>query len=155
MTEFYFQSSLVNLKLQTRAGLIVEADFVFRADIPMATLGELEQRALLQLQKYCQNGQQVFDLPLKPAGTKFQQRVWQALRNIPAGEVRSYGELAHQLRSSAQAVGNACRRNPIPLLIPCHRVVAKSGLGGFVGQTEGEQLALKQRLLSHEGVEIH
>ena len=155
MTEFYFQSSLVNLKLQTRAGVIVEADFNFRADIAIATLGELEQRALLQLQKYCQNAQQVFDLPLKPAGTEFQLRVWQALSKIPAGEVRSYGELAHQLRSSARAVGNACRRNPIPVLIPCHRVVAKSGLGGFAGQTEGAQLALKQRLLSHEGVEIH
>ena len=83
MTEFYFQSSLVNLKLQTRAGVIVEADFVFRADIAIATLGELEQRALLQLQKYCQNAQQVFDLPLKPAGTEFQQRVWQALSKIP------------------------------------------------------------------------
>lgn len=155
MSEVYFQSPLLTLKLRIEAGGIVEADFVTRlADIPVPQ-GELEMQILEQLQHYCQTGQQDFDLPLKPVGTEFQQRVWRALQGIPTGEVRTYGELAQQLRSSARAVGNACRQNPIPLLIPCHRVVAKSGLGGFAGQTEGAQPALKQRLLSHEGVEIY
>ena len=155
MTTFYFQSPLISLRLHAQAGVIVSVDFVSQGDSAEARLGELEQRALAQLQEYCLSGQQVFDLPLDPAGTEFQQQVWQALRNIPAGEVRSYGELARQLGSSARAVGNACRKNPIPLLIPCHRVVAKSGLGGFAGQTTGDRVALKQRLLRHEGVEIH
>ena len=155
MSQLYFQSPLLNLQLQLEAGAIVEADFVAKVDDVSVPTGNLELRILQQLEHYCRTGRQDFNLPLKPVGTEFQQRVWQALRTIPAGEVRSYGELAQQLGSSARAVGNACRNNPIPLLIPCHRVVAKSGLGGFAGQTEGAQLDLKQRLLSHEGVEIH
>ncbi|MCW8955754.1 MAG: methylated-DNA--[protein]-cysteine S-methyltransferase [Gammaproteobacteria bacterium] len=155
MSELYFQSPLLNLKLQLQDGAIVEADFVATVDKASAETGQLQGRTLEQLQQYVLSGQQRFDLPLKPLGTEFQQRVWQALQKIPAGEVRSYGELAYQLGSSARAVGNACRKNPIPLLIPCHRVVAKTGLGGFAGQTEGALLELKQRLLRHEGVEIH
>ena len=114
MTTFYFQSPLISLRLHAQAGVITAVDFVSQGDSAEARLGELEQRALTQLQEYCLSGLWVFDLPLKPAGTEFQQRVWQALRNIPAGEVCSYGELARQLDSSARAVGNACRKNPIP-----------------------------------------
>ncbi|MFW2374676.1 MAG: methylated-DNA--[protein]-cysteine S-methyltransferase [Gammaproteobacteria bacterium] len=154
MRVFYFQSPLISLKLQSQAGAIVDVGFISQADMAEAELGGLEQRALAQLQQYCLSGQQVFDLPLEPVGTEFQQRVWRALRGIPAGEVRSYGQLAQQLGSSARAVGNACRNNPIALLIPCHRVVAKSGLGGFSGQTSGDRVTLKKRLLHHEGVEI-
>ena len=72
------------------------------------------------------------------------------MRDIPRGEVRTYGELAKQLNSSARAVGNACRRNPIPIIIPCHRVVAKKGIGGFAGHTEGATIELKQWLLAFE-----
>ena len=154
MSEIYFKSPLLNLKLQINDGAIAKVDFESRVSMVSGELNELEKRALTQLQQYCLSGQHVFDLPLKPVGTEFQMRVWQALRGIPAGEVRSYGELAQQVGSSPRAVGNACRRNPVPLLIPCHRVVAKTGLGGFAGETQGVKLALKQRLLSHEGVEI-
>lgn len=88
---------------------------------------------------------------LAPQGTPFQQRVWRALQAIPAGEVRRYGELAAALGTSARAVAAACRANPIPLLIPCHRVVAAAGPGGYMGQTRGEALAIKLWLLRHEG----
>lgn len=84
-------------------------------------------------------------------GTAFQQRVWQALQQIPAGETRRYGELASALNSSARAVANACRANPLPILIPCHRVVASNGLGGYMGHRDGEMVAIKQWLLHHEG----
>ena len=78
------------------------------------------------------------------------QRVWQALKQIPAGESICYGELAKQLGTSARAVGNACRANPLPIVVPCHRVVSASGLGGFMGQTQGAELTVKQWLLKHE-----
>lgn len=89
-----------------------------------------------------------FDLPLKPAGSAFEQRVWAAMQRIPFGKTQCYGELAAAIGSAARAVGGACGRNPIPIVIPCHRVLAKAGLGGYSGRGG---LATKQTLLSLEG----
>jgi methylated-DNA-[protein]-cysteine S-methyltransferase len=102
------------------------------------------------LQEYFQHGHWPADLPLAPAGTAFQRRVWDCMLAIPPGRTRSYSDIARELGSSARAVGNACRANPIPLLIPCHRVVAKRGLGGFGGQTRGRLPKIKAWLLRHE-----
>jgi methylated-DNA-[protein]-cysteine S-methyltransferase len=85
-----------------------------------------------------------------PKGTPFQQRVWSAMTEIPLGEVMSYQALAQRVSSGARAVANACGANPLPLVIPCHRVVAKNGIGGFMQNTVGG-LAIKQWLLKHEG----
>ena len=90
-------------------------------------------------------------LPVAPAGTPFQRRVWERMSAIPAGEVLSYGALAGELGTSARAVGGACRANPIPIVIPCHRVVAAHGLGGYSGERGGDWLAKKRWLLAHEG----
>ena len=83
-------------------------------------------------------------------GTPFQQKVWKVLSTIHPGHTRTYGDIAAQLKSSARAVGNACRQNPVPIFIPCHRVVARSGRGGFMGQTAGEAMQIKEWLLAHE-----
>ena len=91
------------------------------------------------------------DLPIAPAGTDFQGRVWQALRAIPPGSTRTYGELARDLGTSARAIGGACRANPCLIAVPCHRVVARDGLGGFAGERGGKRLAVKRWLLRHEG----
>lgn len=88
---------------------------------------------------------------LAPPATAFQQRLRRALLEIPAGTVLTYAELAARLGSAPRAVGQACRRNPVPVLVPCHRVVARSGPGGYAGATDGPRLALKQWLLTHEG----
>ena len=85
-----------------------------------------------------------------PQGSMFQQRVWAAIAAIPVGQTRSYGELARQLDSSARAVGRACGDNPWPLLVPCHRVVAANGLGGFNHDRGDGMLAIKRWLLVHE-----
>jgi methylated-DNA-[protein]-cysteine S-methyltransferase len=106
--------------------------------------------AVRQLQAYFRDPQHRFSLPLQPIGTPFQRRVWDALRRIPAGQTRSYGEVAQRLASGARAVGGACRANPIPVIIPCHRVVAAHGMGGFMGVSAGRALQLKQCLLAHE-----
>jgi len=89
-------------------------------------------------------------IPLAVQGTPFQQRVWRALRDIPCGEVMSYHALAIKLHSSARAIGQACRTNPYPLIVPCHRIVAARGLGGYCGATQGVQRQRKQRLLDFE-----
>lgn len=106
------------------------------------------------LQKFFDNPAMQFKLPVNPTGTSFQQKVWRALQQIPAGQTRTYGQLAKKLHSSPRAVGMACRKNPLPILVPCHRVVAAHGIGGFAGQTSGKKVALKRWLLEHEGIHI-
>jgi methylated-DNA-[protein]-cysteine S-methyltransferase len=107
-----------------------------------------------QLTQYFKDGCGTFDLPLVLQGTEFQRRVWSLLRAIPAGETRTYGALARELGSAPRAVGQACRANPLPIVVPCHRVVGAQGLGGFAGDTSGRRLAVKRWLLRHEGVPI-
>jgi methylated-DNA-[protein]-cysteine S-methyltransferase len=106
----------------------------------------------VQLQSYLDNPEFVFDLPLKLAGTRHQLAVWEAMQAIPAGETRTYGELAKAIGSSARAVGGACGANPLPMVVPCHRVVGSGGaLGGFMGaREEGFELSIKRWLLAHE-----
>ena len=105
-----------------------------------------------QLKSYFANPRFRFDLPLSTGGTAHQNKVWQAMRAIPCGQVGSYGDLATELGSSPRAVGQACGKNPIPVVIPCHRVVSESGIGGFAGQRDGGMLDIKRWLLTHEGV---
>lgn len=109
------------------------------------------REVLDQLFHYFEDAHWQFDLPLEMRGTPFQRRVWQRLRAIPAGHSPSYGDLARELGSSARAVGGACRRNPIAIVVPCHRVIAAGGdVGGFMGERGGEALAIKRWLLNHE-----
>jgi methylated-DNA-[protein]-cysteine S-methyltransferase len=104
--------------------------------------------AARQLDAYFAGELSDFDLTLRPAGSAFEQCVWAAMRRIPYGKTQCYGDLAAAIGSAARAVGGACGRNPIPIVIPCHRVLAKTGLGGYSGQGG---LATKQTLLSLEG----
>jgi methylated-DNA-[protein]-cysteine S-methyltransferase len=92
-----------------------------------------------------------FQLPIRLSGTPFRRRVWSALQAIPPGRTRTYGELGAELGTSARAVGGACRANPCPIVVPCHRVVGVNGIGGFAGDTSGHKLAVKRWLLRHEG----
>ena len=105
-----------------------------------------------QLAAYLEGTRTSFDLRLAPAGTAFQQRVWKGLSEIPYGCVISYGELARRIGmpGAARAVGQANGANPIPIVIPCHRVIAADGrIGGF-----SSGLAIKRKLLAHERVEL-
>lgn len=107
------------------------------------------QSAERQLDEYFEGRRKTFDLPLAPDGSPFQRRVWTALRQIPYGSVSSYGELAHVIDSAPRAVGGACGRNPLPIIIPCHRVLAANGaLGGYSGF---DGLETKRFLLVLEG----
>jgi methylated-DNA-[protein]-cysteine S-methyltransferase len=136
--------------VHTHAGKLTSIEFlppltaIKPADNPVA------REVVDQLAAYFSNRNFQFRVPLLMQGTAFQQRVWQSLLTIQAGETCSYGRIACQLHSSARAVGNACRANPIPIVVPCHRVVAKHGIGGYCGQTSGQRMRLKQWLLEHE-----
>lgn len=102
----------------------------------------------LQLDEYFAGRRQSFDLPFSLHGTEFQLAVWNAIRRIPYGEVRSYGEVAWMAGypRAARAVGTACKKNPLLLIVPCHRVVASEGLGGYGGRPD-----IKRALLKLEG----
>ncbi len=120
-------------------------------ELPPADAGI--QAVVVQLQAYFRDPRSPFTVALAPRGTVFQQRVWQALEAIPPGTVLTYGELATRLGTAARAIGGACRSNPIPIFIPCHRVVAQQGLGGYAGEITGDPLGIKRWLLRHEGVD--
>lgn len=96
-----------------------------------------------QLLNYFQNSRHKFDIEISLIGTKFQLKVWEELVKINIGQTISYGELAKKINSHPRAVAQACKRNPIPIIIPCHRVVAKQGLGGYNGATDGAMIDLK------------
>jgi methylated-DNA-[protein]-cysteine S-methyltransferase len=105
------------------------------------------------VQRYIEDADFVFDLPLARVGSEYQRKVWDAICGIPRGQVRTYGELAKHVGSVARAVGQACGANYFPLVIPCHRVTGTQGLGGFAGDDNqtGFTLGVKRWLLAHEG----
>ncbi len=103
-----------------------------------------------QFNNYFKGSLDRFTVDFKVEGTDFQKSVWQIISSIKQGETLTYSDIARQLDSSARAVGNACRANPVPIIVPCHRVVSKSGLGGFAGQREGNNVSVKTWLLEHE-----
>lgn len=108
------------------------------------------KRVRAALKEYFAEGNTIIDINIDLQGTEFQQRVWGVLTSIPAGQTRTYGDIARQLGSSPRAVGNACRRNPVPIFVPCHRVVSANGAGGFMGSTSGRPMKIKNWLLEHE-----
>jgi len=109
----------------------------------------LLREAARQLDAYFDGALTRFDLPLAPHGTAFQKKLWRALQAIPYGSTLTYGEMASRLDSGPRAIGGACGRNPIPIIVPCHRVLAAGGkMGGYSGQDGTET---KEFLLRLEG----
>jgi len=142
-------SPLGRLGIQARTAL-TSIDFVAPRMPLKQPRTPLARRVCAQLRAYFRNPRARFNLPLAPGGSEFQNGVWRAMRRIPSGQVRRYGDLAKSLDSAARAIGGACRANPIPIVVPCHRVVSASGLGGFMGATAGRALQIKRWLLEHE-----
>ena len=145
MPSLSIQSPVGQLTIDESDGAIVAIRW---SDVPSGNGSPLLAEASRQLAAYFAGQLNRFDLPLAPAGSPFEARVWLAMQAIPYGETRCYRDLAQAVGSAPRAVGRACGRNPIPIVIPCHRVLAKGGMGGYSG--EGG-LATKQRLLALEG----
>ncbi|HYG84698.1 MAG TPA: methylated-DNA--[protein]-cysteine S-methyltransferase [Azospirillum sp.] len=138
-------SPLGPLRLTSAGGALTALDWgAGAADDPDPVLEE----AARQLAEYFAGKRTAFELPMRPAGTAFQQRVWELMLRIPHGETMTYGDMAHRLGSAARAVGGACGRNPLPILIPCHRVVGGGGKSGGYSGFGGVET--KAWLLGHE-----
>ncbi len=156
------QTPIGRILIRATSAALIAVEFVDNVGATLAVVlsennDELElspffKKALRQFTLYFRDPSYQFTLPVLLNGTSFQQSVWRVLQNIPPGQTRTYGELACQLQTSPRAVGNACRANPIPIIIPCHRVISKQGLGGFAGKTSGKLINVKRWLLCHEGL---
>ena len=145
MPQLSFRTSLLDaLTLTEEDGAIVAIDWGWGRDQQETAL-LIEARH--QIEAYLDGERQDFALPLRPRGSAYRQRVWAALAAIPYGATRTYAEVAQIAGGGARSVGGANGANPIPIVIPCHRVVAMAGLGGYSG---GEGLETKRRLLQLE-----
>ena len=136
--------------VRTEGAALAEIVYLPRSAGTLAPVNALAELACAQIEKYAVDPGYRFKLPLKHIGTAFQRRVWDLIAAIPSGETRSYGDLARLLGSAPRAVGQACGTNYFPLVIPCHRVVAAQGLGGFAHTRSGYLLEVKRRLLLYE-----
>jgi methylated-DNA-[protein]-cysteine S-methyltransferase len=151
MTICYIASPVGRLALEADGDALAAVRWASAAEkAPKAQSTAVLREAARQLQRYFAGRLKIFDLPLAPHGTDFHKRVWSLMRDIPFGETATYGGMAMALGSGARAVGTACGRNPIPIIVPCHRVLASGGkVGGYSG---GHGLPTKRRLLALEGV---
>ncbi|RCS56519.1 methylated-DNA--[protein]-cysteine S-methyltransferase [Parvibium lacunae] len=109
------------------------------------------KEVVAQMEAYLAHPQTVFSVPLATRGTPFQQRLREQMLTIPCGQTQTYGAIAKLLKSGPRAVGQGCGANPFPLLIPCHRIVSASGIGGFARADNGFYIGVKRWLLKHEG----
>ena len=140
----------MQVAVRTRGALVSEIRYLPPSAKEQAPRNALAERAARQLERYRADADARFDLPLLVEGTPFQRRLWDALCRIPRGRTLTYGELARRLAGEPRAVGQACGDNRLPIVIPCHRVVAADGLGGFAHATTGYLLEAKRWLLAHE-----
>jgi len=158
MTNFAAEIGLINLVIDKNKLLslsVSENDLPVNKSLKSAAKENiLLQDIVNQLEQYFTQACSFHDIPWLLMGTPFQKRVWHELTKIPLGKTMSYGELAKKIQSSPRAVGNACRKNPLAIIIPCHRVVSAKGIGGYAGKTEGNNITIKRWLLHHEGVEL-
>jgi methylated-DNA-[protein]-cysteine S-methyltransferase len=140
------------LGLCTNGSALTSLHYLPLAERAAAPVDGIAEHAMRELERWLDDPAFRFTVALAPAGTAFRKRVWAALAAIPCGQSRTYGDVARIVRSAPRAVGQACGDNPIPLVIPCHRVVAANGsLGGFMHATDGDPIAIKRWLLAHEG----
>ena len=145
-----FRGLDIRLGVRARDQAVTAIDILDGAAVPVAPRDVVAKEVVRQLQAYFEDARHQFSLPVFPQGTPYQRRVWDALANIPVGETLTYGGVARRVGGGPRAVGGACRRNPLPIVVPCHRAVSVTGLGGYAGQTAGAGLAFKAHLLVHE-----
>ncbi len=145
-SSFCFESDLTDLTVTTNGKAVTQIEFGKHTDrLPE---GRLEQQVVDELREYVEGDRKQFTCPIELQGSDFNRRVWTRVSRIPYGQTTTYGEIAREFEKpgAARAVGTANGRNPIPIIIPCHRVVAAGGkLGGF-----GGGLPLKRKLLDLE-----
>jgi len=138
------------LAIYTRREELVGIEYLPRTAATLKPIHFFAREVCRQLSAYLSDPDFQFDLPCAAQGTPYQLRVWNAVRAIPRGKTMSYADVARQIGSAPRPVGTACGANCLPLLVPCHRVLGSSGIGGFMHVRKGEPLEIKRWLLRHE-----
>lgn len=140
--------------IYSKGNVLIKAEWVLGGDDLRQPDSEFLANVQQQISRYWKASFPFSQIAMLRPDTAHRTKVLEALCSIPVGETRTYASLAADLDSSPRAVGGACRNNPFPLLIPCHRVISSSGLGGYAGETKGELTGIKQKLLKHEAARI-
>lgn len=141
--------------VRTRGDRLIGLEYLPVGAATLRPIDAFSKKVCDQLNAFVDDACFRFDLPYDIQGTEFQRDVWRQIKDIPLGETRSYGQIAKNIKTSARAVGTCCGANRLPLIIPCHRVVAANGIGGFMHTCEeGSALKIKRWLLRHEGASV-
>ncbi len=142
------------LGIRTVGELLTDIEYLPRGAATLAPTTKLAERVCRQIERYLDDPRYRFNLPFDYRGSEFQCRVWREISKIGVGKTRTYKDIALKLQNAPRAIGGACGRNRLPLLIPCHRVLGSNGIGGFMHARGGEPISIKRWLLVHEGVEV-
>jgi methylated-DNA-[protein]-cysteine S-methyltransferase len=140
------------LGIRTVGERVTDIDYLPLGIETLAPTTRLAARTCRELERYLDDPEYVPRVPFEYAGTEFQCRVWRAISTIPSGHTLTYMDVARALKTAPRPVGGACGKNRLPIVIPCHRVLASGGIGGFMGGTAATSLAIKRWLLKHEGI---
>ena len=146
-----YRAPFAVLGIRTAGEWLTHVDYLPPASATLDPLNKTAARVCRQIERYLADPEFRFDIPFEFVGTPFQRAVWREICRIPSGRTKTYLDLARRLDTAPRPVGGACGANRIPLVIPCHRVVARTGLGGFMNSKGGLPLSIKRWLLSHEG----
>ena len=147
-----FSTPFAVLGIRTVGERLTDIEYLPLGVAPLAPVNRFAEDVCRQIERYLDDPDFRFDLPFEFDGTDFQRRVWREIHCIPRGRTITYLDIARKLGTAPRPVGGACGANRIPIVIPCHRVVGRSGLGGFMHARRGAPLEIKKWLLRHEGV---
>ena len=142
------------LGICTVGELLTDIEYLPRGVATLAPLNKLAERTCRQIERYVDDPHYRFNLPFEYRGSDFQCRVWREISKISVGKTNTYKDIALRIRNAPRAVGGACGKNRLPLLIPCHRVLGSNGIGGFMHARAGDPIAIKKWLLKHEGIRL-
>jgi methylated-DNA-[protein]-cysteine S-methyltransferase len=140
------------LGIATDGEVVTSVRYLPRHVAPVPPHDRVAERACREIERYLADAAHRFAVPYRLDGTPFQRRVWREIEKLFPIKTTSYGEIARRLGTAARPVGGACGANPVPLIVPCHRVLAAGGLGGFMGGNKTFPLGVKRWLLRHEGI---
>lgn len=152
-TETRYATPFAVLGIVSDGRVLTSVRYLPRSTAVVAPQDRVAERACREIERYLADPAYLFTVPYRLEGTAFQCRVWREIEKLCPIKTNTYGEMARRLRSGPRAVGGACGANPIPLIVPCHRVLAAGGgLGGFMGGKDPFPLSVKRWLLRHEGI---
>jgi len=154
MLELYhakYATPFAVLGIRTAGERLTDIEYLPPGVATLAPLNRLAERVCRQIDRYLDDPDFRFDVSFEYVGTPFQTSVWREISAIPVGKTLRYSDIARHLHTAPRPVGGACGANRIPIIIPCHRVVGATGLGGFMRSRGGLPLDIKQWLLRHEG----